>query len=165
MPVTAVFLFFFFQNLFIYLFIYLFMYLWLRWVFVAACGLSLVAASRGYSSLRCAGFSLQWLLLLQSTGSRHVGSVVVARGLQREHGLQVHRLSSCGTWTQLLQGMWDLPRTGLEPVSPTLAGRFLTTAPPGKPTSIFLSVTSRSQIMGWNSKIETTWYVLSCTTV
>ena len=50
--------------------------------------------------------------------------------------------------------MWDLPRPGLEPVSPTLAGRFSTTAPPGKPgrrilnhcatrevpVSIFLSV-------------------------
>ena len=33
--------------------------------------------------------------------------------------------------------MWDLPRPELEPVSPTLAGRFLTTAPPGKPWSIF----------------------------
>ena len=28
--------------------------------------------------------------------------------------------------------MWDLPRPGLEPVSPALAGRFLTTEPPGK---------------------------------
>ena len=28
--------------------------------------------------------------------------------------------------------MWDLPAPGLEPVSPALAGRFLTTAPPGK---------------------------------
>ena len=31
--------------------------------------------------------------------------------------------------------MWDLPRPGLEPVSPALAGRFSTTAPPGKPLS------------------------------
>ena len=30
--------------------------------------------------------------------------------------------------------MWDLPRPGLEPVSPALAGGFSTTAPPGKPT-------------------------------
>ena len=45
----------------------------LHWVFIAARGLSLVAASRGYSSLWCAGFSLQWLLLLRSTGSRHAG--------------------------------------------------------------------------------------------
>ena len=32
-----------------------------------------------------------------------------------------------------LTGMWDLPRPGLEPVSPALAGRFSITAPPGKP--------------------------------
>ena len=44
-----------------------------HWVFVAACGLSLVVASGGYFSMRCTGFSLQWLLLLQSTGSRHKG--------------------------------------------------------------------------------------------
>ena len=34
--------------------------------------------------------------------------------------------------------MWDLPRPGLEPVSPALAGGFLTTAPPGKPSHCFL---------------------------
>ena len=28
--------------------------------------------------------------------------------------------------------MWDLPGPGLKPVSPALAGGFLTTAPPGK---------------------------------
>ena len=38
---------------------------WLCWV--------LVAASRGYSSLRCAVFSLRWLLLLRSMGSRPAG--------------------------------------------------------------------------------------------
>ena len=48
-------------------------FFWLCWVFVAAHGLSLVVASGGYSSLWHAGFSLRWLLLLQSTGSRHVG--------------------------------------------------------------------------------------------
>ena len=32
----------------------------------------------------------------------------------------------------MLHGMWDLPRPGLKPLSPALAGRFLTTAPPGK---------------------------------
>ena len=36
--------------------------------------------------------------------------------------------------------MWDLPRPGLEPVSPALAGRFLTTVPPGKPWGFFLRV-------------------------
>ena len=34
--------------------------------------------------------------------------------------------------------MWDLPRPGLEPVSPALSGRFSTTAPPGKPDPFFL---------------------------
>ena len=36
--------------------------------------------------------------------------------------------------------MWDLPRPGLEPVSPALAGRFSTTAPPGKPTSSIFAI-------------------------
>ena len=31
--------------------------------------------------------------------------------------------------------MWDLPGPGLEPMSPALAGGFLTTVPPGKPPS------------------------------
>ena len=47
----------------------------------AARRLSLVAASGGHPLLQCAGFLLRWLLLLQSKGSRRVGSVVVARGL------------------------------------------------------------------------------------
>ena len=65
---------------FIHSFIYLFIYLWLRWVFVSALGLSLVAASGGPSSLRCAGLSLSQPHLLQSTGSRRAGSVTVAHG-------------------------------------------------------------------------------------
>ena len=63
-------------------FIFIFIYFWLHWVFVAACGLSLVVASGGYSLLRCAGFSLRWLLLLWGTGSRCMG------------------FSSCGTRAQ-----------------------------------------------------------------
>ena len=62
-------------------------YFWLHWVFVAACRLSLVVVSRGYSSLWCAGFSLWWLLLLRSTGSWCAG------------------FSSCGTWAQFLWRM------------------------------------------------------------
>ena len=61
---------FFFFNEFIYLFIYL----WLHWVFIAARGLSLVAASGGFS---CCG--------ARAIGTR--ASVVVAR-----------RLSGCGSW-------------------------------------------------------------------
>ena len=71
-------LFFFFGKL--WDFIYLFIFLWLCWVFVAVQGLSLVAASGGHSSSRCAGLSLSWPLLLWSTGSRRAGSVIVAHG-------------------------------------------------------------------------------------
>ena len=39
--------------------------------------------------------------------------------------------------------MGDLPVPGLEPVSPALAGGFLTTVPPGKPSHRFLI------IFGW----------------
>ena len=70
------------------------------------------------------------------------GLLIVVASLVAEHGLQVRglqqlwcmgsvvvtqralecRLSSCGTQAQLLCGMWDLPRPGLKPVSPALAG-------------------------------------------
>ena len=59
--------------------------------------------------------------------------LTIATSLVAEHKLQMRRLSSCGSRAQLLRGMWDLPRPGLEPVSPALAGRFSTTVPPGKP--------------------------------
>ena len=61
------------------------------------------------------------------------GPLTIVASLVAEHRLQTRRLSDCGTWAQLLHGMWDLPGPGLEPVSPALAGRFSTTAPPGKP--------------------------------
>ena len=67
-------------HFFLIYFIYLFIYFWLCWVFVSVRGLSLVVASGGHSSLRCAGLSLSRPLLLWSTGSRRAGSVVVARG-------------------------------------------------------------------------------------
>ena len=67
-------IYFFKKNNLLLLFLFiLFIYFWLHWVFVAAHGLSLVAASGGYSLLWCIGFSLQWLLLLRSTGSRACG--------------------------------------------------------------------------------------------
>ena len=61
------------------------------------------------------------------------GPLTIAASLVAEHRLQTRRLSSCGSRAQLLRGMWDLPRPGLKPVSPALAGGFSTTAPPGKP--------------------------------
>ena len=73
LTVRNILFFFFLINIFIYLFL-------LCWVFVSVRGLSLVAASGGHSSSRCMGLSLSRPLLLQSTGSRRAGSVVVAHG-------------------------------------------------------------------------------------
>ena len=88
-------------------------------VFSALRGLSLVAGSGGYSSLQytashcgfscCRAQALGW------------ASVVAACGL-----------SVCGMWAQLLHGMWDLPRLGMEPMSPAWTGGFLSTMPPWK---------------------------------
>ena len=64
------------------------------------------------------------------------GPLTIAASLVAEHRLQTCRLSSCGSRAQWLRGMWDLPRPGLEPMSPAVAGRFSTTAPPGKPQDI-----------------------------
>ena len=66
------------------------------------------------------------------------GPLTIAASLVAEHRLQTRRLSNCGSRAQLLRGMWDPPRPGLEPVSPALAGRFSTTAPPGKPMCFLL---------------------------
>ena len=107
--------------IFIYLFIYFYIYSWLCWVFVSVQGPSPVVASGGHSSSRCAGL------------------FTITASLVAEHRLQTRRLSNCGSWAYLLRGMWDPPRPGLEPVSPALAGRFSTTAPPGKPLSLFLN--------------------------
>ena len=101
--------------LFFFKIFYLFIYFWLCWVFVSVRGLPLVVASGGHSSSRCAGL------------------FTIAASPVAEHRLQMRRLSNCGARTQLLRGMKDLPRPGLEPVSPALAGRLSTTAPPGKP--------------------------------
>ena len=68
----------------------------MHWVFVAALRLSLVAASRGYSSLQGSGFSQPWPLLLWSMASRCMGLISCctrAQQLQRE-ALRARGLSS-----------------------------------------------------------------------
>ena len=75
------------------------------------------------------------------------GPLTVAASVVAEHRLQTRRLSSSGSRAQLLRGTWDLPRPGLEPVSPALAGRFSTTAPPGKPETVLLYILSRFLIV------------------
>ena len=111
------------------LFIYLFIFGCVGSSFLCE-GFSLVAASGGHSSSRCAGLSLLRPFLLRSTGSRRAGSVVVAHG------------PTCSTACGIF------PDQGLEPVSPALAGRFSTTAPPGKPLSLVLICLSSKQKIG-----------------
>ena len=85
-------------------------------LFVVVCGLPI--------AVTCCG---AWALGTQA-------SVVVACGLSSCGSWALEcKLGSCGTWALFLCGMWDLPRPGLEPMFPALAGRFLTTVPPGKP--------------------------------
>ena len=98
----------------LYFFFYFYLFLAALVYFVAACGLSQVAASRGYSLIWRTGFSLQWLLLLRSTGSR-------------EHGLQELWHTDLVAWRHVRSS-----RPGIKPVSPALTGGFLTTGPPGK---------------------------------
>ena len=50
--------------------------------------------------------------------------------------------------------MWDLPVPRLEPVSPALAGGFLTTAPPGKSQLGILNVLSPCSHEVWAHDIE-----------
>ena len=101
---------------------FLFTYLYLVALgLLAVHGLSLVAASRGYSSLQWTGSSLQQLLLLQSTGSRRAGF--------RSRGTQAQWL-----W---LEGL-VAPRNAESSQTrdrirvPALACGFLSTMPPGK---------------------------------
>ena len=92
----------------------LFFIFWLFWVFVVVCRLSLVAVS--------------WVTLVSVRGL-----LVAVASLVAEHRLYsvgsvvaVHRLS-CPEARGIL-----VPRPGIEPMSPALEGRFLTTEPPGK---------------------------------
>ena len=124
----------------LYFFIYiLFFFLLLYWIFVAVCGLFFSCEEPGLLFVAVHGL----LIVVASLVVEHrlqayrlqylqrTGSVVVA------HGPGACRLSSCGAWAQLLWGMWNLPRPGIEPMSPALAGGFLFTVPPGKSYILF----------------------------
>ena len=103
----------FFKNYY-YLFIYLFIYL-------AVSGLRFCVRA----SSSCGKWGPLFIVVR--------GPLTIAASPVTEHRLQTRSLSNCGSRAQLLRVMWDPPRPGLEPVSPALAGRFSTTAPPGKP--------------------------------
>ena len=52
----------------------------------------------------------------------------------------------CDAQALLLRGMWDLPGPGLQPVSPALAGGFLTTVPPGKPHAEYFNQCEKQRL-------------------
>ena len=84
------------------------------------CGLSLVVVSRGYSLV-----AVYRLLIAVTSLAEHrfwgiLGSAVM-----------VHRLSCPPLVVQ------NLPRPGIEPMSPALAGKFFTTGLPGKSSAVF----------------------------
>ena len=82
----------------------------------------------------CSGFSC-----CRAQALSVLASVVAARGLSSCGSWALERrLSSCGAGASLIRGTWDLPGPGLEPMSPAMAGGFLTTAPPGKPSVTIL---------------------------
>ena len=84
---------------------------------VSSCG------PAGLLWLWCVGFSLWQLLLFQGTGSRRRG------------------FSSCGMRSQFLYGILP-PRPGIEPMSPALAGGFLSVVSPGKSHPFLLNRSS-----------------------
>ena len=113
------------KNKFIYLYVF---------IFDCVGSSSLCAAfsscgERGYSSLRCTGFSLQWLLLLRSSGSQarglqqlwlagsraqpqqlwRTGSVVVACRLQSAGSVVVAHGPSCSTACGIFPGQGSNP--------------------------------------------------------
>ena len=83
--------------------------------------LGLQCCARAFSSCGawaslCSGFSC---CTLQALGVQ--ASVIVARG---------H--SSCSMWAYMPHYTWDLPRPGIESMSPALPGGLKTSGPPGK---------------------------------
>ena len=86
-------------------------FFWLYCISVAACGL---LSGCGVRASQSSGFS--------------------CCGAQAHSGC-----GACGLQSQLPRGVWDLPGSGIEPVSLVMAGGFLTTRPPRKPQpEIFL---------------------------
>ena len=87
----------------LFLFSFSFVYFWQHWVSIAALGLSLVVASGGYSPVVVCCL----LATVVSCCKAHILGLV--------------SFSSCGPQT-FSRIMWYLPRAGIEPMLPALAG-------------------------------------------
>ena len=100
-------------------------YFWMCGVFSDVCALSLVTARGGYSPVVVNRLLLAVGFLVVKQGSRPCG------------------LSSCLTRALLLHDMWHLPGPVMCPLQ--LAGRLLTTGPPGVPKT-FSSTSPQNHI-------------------
>ena len=88
----------------------------------------LCCCTRAFSNCRQQG-----LLFLAAHGHIVMSSVL------RSEGSGLAGVSACGAQASLSHGTWDLPGPMIKSVSPALAGRFLTTGPPGMSQSnVFL---------------------------
>ena len=116
-----------------YLFIWLrgFFFFFFNYLFLVVLGLpcclwGFLQLQGSPLQLRCAHFSLQWLLLLATSGSRVPTLQNV--WLPSSRARQLWHMGF-----QLLHGLWDLPGPGIKPVSPALAGGFFFRELRGKP--------------------------------
>ena len=115
-----------FKNNVIYLSI--FVCVGFSWLLV----LSPVLVSQGYSSVAVSGLLIAVAFLVEDRLQAMRTSVVAACGLSSCGSWALEHRLNRGAWAQLFHGMWDLPGSGIEPMSLALAGGFLTTGPPEK---------------------------------
>ena len=116
---------------------------WLCWVFIAVCRLSLVALSKG---------------LLSGSGAEasHCSGFPCCGAWARVG------FSSCGRRTQLPCSMWSLPGERIKPMSPALAGGFLTTGPPRRSLTLFILVKLRGYFWTLGVEMLSQWSVVDC---
>ena len=111
-----------------------------------------------FSSCRKGGSSLLWCRVSHRCGFSCCGAPTIGTW-------------TCGPRAYLPHGMWNSPLLGIEPVSPTWAGRFPTTGPPENscpsfpPPLIYLFLI-KGQLQYWDDFCHTsTWISYSYTYV
>ena len=126
--------------LYINIILFLFIYFWLCWIFVAAQGFFLVAASRGYSLIavhglsRCSGFSCCGAQALGHADFLRAHGLSSCRSLALEHRLN--------NWYMGLDALrhvgssWIRDGNRVSCIGRQFCFFFLTTKPPGKPCSL-----------------------------
>ena len=126
-----------FWIIYLFIFVVLFYLLRLHWVFIAMCGLSVVTASEGYSSRG-----------VQASQCGAISHCPV-------QALGCKGFSSSGAQVSLPLSTWDLLGSGITPMSFALAGGFLTTGPPGKPSQVLFKIMMMMVKRG--EREETVW--------